>query len=103
MNKQGNRQPGVAGDTDHEQHRAGPGEGVRAPYLADGGEFAEMSVFDGAGNESVVRLTTDAEGNTAQGTGPSSEAAGADAESLLKKARRAVGDAFGPVHKSQHP
>jgi hypothetical protein len=99
MSDQGNRQEGVAGDTDHHQHRAGPGEGVRAPYLADGGDAAEMSVFDGAGNESVVRLTTDAEGNTAQGTGPTSEAAAEDAEGLLKKARRAVGDAFGPVHK----
>jgi hypothetical protein len=99
MDEQGKRQPGIAGDSDHEQRRAGPGEGVRAPYIADGGDAAEMSVFDGAGNESVVRLTTDAEGNTAQGTGPSSEAAEADADSLLKKARRAVGDAFGPVHK----
>ena len=99
MSEQGNRQSGVAGDTDHEQHRAGEGEGVRAPFLADGGEAAEISVFDGAGNESVVRMKTDAEGRTAQGTGPSSEAAAADADSLLKKARRAVGDAFGPVHK----
>ena len=99
MSDQGNRQPGVAGDTDHEQHRAGEGEGVRAPLLADGGDAAEISVFDGAGNESVVRMKTDEEGRTAQGTGPSSEAAEADADSLLKKARRAVGDAFGPVHK----
>jgi hypothetical protein len=99
MSEQGNRQEGVAGDTDHPQHRAGPSEGVRAPYLADGGDAAEMSVFDGAGNESVVRLMTDDEGHTAQGTGPTSEAAAEDAEGLLKKARRAVGDAFGPVHK----
>lgn len=99
MSEQGNRQEGIAGDTDHPQHRAGPGEGVRAPLLADGGDAAEMSVFDGAGNESVVRLKTDAEGRTAQGTGPDSESAAKDADSLLKKARRAVGDAFGPVHK----
>ena len=49
MSEQGNRQEGVAGDTDHHQHRAGPGEGVRAPFIADGGDVAEMSVFDGAG------------------------------------------------------
>lgn len=97
MTEQGNRQEGVAGESDHEQHRAGPGEGVRAPYAEEGG-VAEMSVFDGKGNESVVRLTTDADGNTAQGTGPSSEAADDDAESLLKKARRGIGEAFGPVH-----
>ena len=99
MSEQGNRQEGIAGDSDHPQHRAGPGEGVRAPLLADGGDAAEISVFDGAGNESVVRMKTDAEGRTAQGTGPDSEAAAADADGLLKKARRAVGDAFGPVHK----
>ena len=70
MSEQGNRQEGVAGDTDHPQHRAGPGEGRRAPFVADGGEAAEMSVFDGAGNESVVRLSSAAEGRTARGTGP---------------------------------
>jgi len=98
VSDQGNRQPGIAGESDHEQHRAGPGEGVRAPFADETG-VAEMSVFDGKGNESVVRVSTDADGNTAQGTGPSSEAAAADAESLLKKARRGLGDAFGPVHK----
>ena len=41
MSEQANRQEGVAGDTDHHQHRAGPGEGVRAPLLADGGDAAE--------------------------------------------------------------
>ena len=43
MSEQGNRQEGVAGDTDHPQHRAGPGEGVRAPLLADGGDAAEAT------------------------------------------------------------
>ena len=93
MSEQGNRQEGVAGDTDHPQHRAGPGEGVRAPLLADGGDAAEISVFDGAGNESVVHMTTDAEGNTAQGTGPTSEAAAEDAEGLLKNCLLYTSDA----------
>jgi len=97
MDEQEDRQAGIAGESDHHQHRAGEGEGVRAPYVEEGG-VAEMSVFDGAGNESVVRLSTDADGNSAQGTGPSSEAAADDAESLLKKARRGLGEAFGPVH-----
>ncbi len=97
MSEQGKRQEGVAGDSDHEQHRAGPGEGVRAPFAEETG-VAEMSVFDGAGNESVVRLTTDEDGNTAQGTGPDSETAAEDADGLLKKVRRGLGDAFGPVH-----
>ena len=97
MSDNDERQPDIAGESDHPQHRAGPGEGVRAPFAEDGG-FAEMSVFDGAGNESVVRMTTDEDGNTAQGTGPDSETAAEDADGLLKKVRRGLGDAFGPVH-----
>lgn len=98
MSEQGNRQPGVAGETDHPQHRAGPGEGVRAPYAAETG-VSEISVFDGAGNESVVRTVGDESGQRAQGTGPSSAAAEADAERLLKEGgRQDVGDAMGPVH-----
>jgi len=97
MSDQGNRQEGVSGDTDHEQHRAGDGEGVRAPYAAETG-VSEISVFDGAGNESVVRVATDAEGNTSQGTGATSEAAAADAEELLDEGTRTIGEGFGPVH-----
>jgi len=99
MSDQGNRQPGVAGDTDHHQHRAGAGEGVRAPFATETG-VSEISVFDGAGNESVVRTKGDETGRRAQGTGPSSEAAEADADRLLTKGgRQAIGDAMGPVHK----
>ena len=87
----------MAGDTDHEQHRAGAGEGARAPSNTETG-VSEISVFDGKGNETVVRHIADAEGNTAQGTGPSSEAAAADAEKLLKDGGRTIGDGFGPVH-----
>ena len=98
MSEQTNRQTDIAGETDHHQHRAGPGEGVRAPFAAETG-VAEISVFDGKGNESVVRLSTDADGNTAQGTGPTSADAAADAEKLLKEGRgRTVGEAFGSVH-----
>ena len=95
MSEQGNREPGIAGDTDHEQHRAGPGEGVRAPLAEESG-VSEISVFDGKGNESVVRFTGDEEGRTAQGTGDSSAEAEEDAEGLLKKARQSLGDAFSP-------
>ena len=98
MTEQGNRQPGVAGDTDHEQHRAGAGEGVRAPFATETG-VSEISVFDGAGNESVVRTVGDESGGRVQGTGPTSEAAQADAEKLQKKGgRQDIGEAFGPVH-----
>jgi len=100
MSDQGNRQPDVAGDTDHHQHRAGPDEGVRAPAATETG-VSEISVFDGAGNESVVRTTTDADGNRAQGTGSSSAEAAADAKRLLDKEGGGIGEAFGPVHHEQ--
>lgn len=98
MSEQGNRQPGVAGDTDHEQHRAGAGEGVRAPYASETG-VSEISVFDGAGNESVVRTVGGEDGSRVQGTGPTSAAAADNAQELLDKGgRQDIGEAMGPVH-----
>ncbi len=100
MSEQGNRQPNVAGDTDHPQHRAGEGEGVRAPFATDTG-VSEISVFDGAGNESVVRTTTDQSGKRVQGTGGTSADAAADAERLLSDdSGQNIGEGFGPVHES---
>ncbi len=95
MSDQGNRQPDIAGDTDHPQHRAGPGEGVRAPYATETG-VSEISVFDGAGNEQVVRTETDSAGQRVQGTGNSSAEAAADAEELLNKGGQSVGEGFVP-------
>jgi hypothetical protein len=95
MSEQGKRQEGVAGETDHEQHRAGPGEGVRAPFVEETG-VSEISIFDGAGNESVVRVAKDAEGRVAQGAGPTSEAAEAEAQELLKESRVGLSDKFSP-------
>ena len=97
MSDQGNRQEGVAGDTDHPQHRAGEGEGVRAPYAEETG-VSEISVFDGKGNEKVVRTVGDASGQRTQGTGDSSAEAAADAEKLLKKGGQTVGEGFQPVN-----
>jgi len=94
MTNTGNQDP--AGESDHPQHRAGPGEGSRAPLATETG-VSEMSIFDGAGNETVVRTTTDAEGHRAQGTGDSSAEAAADAERLLDEGG-GVGEGFGPVH-----
>ena len=99
MSEQGNRQPGVAGDTDHHQHRAGEGEGFRAPFATETG-VSEISVFDGAGNESVVRTIGGEDGSRVQGTGSSSAAAEKDAKRLLEKGgRQDIGEAMGPVHK----
>lgn len=99
MSEQGNRQEGVAGDSDHPQHRAGAGEGVRAPLNTETG-VSEISVFDGAGNESVVRTEGGEGGERVQGTGPTSAAAAENAEEMLEKGGRTdLGDAMGPVHK----
>ena len=100
MSDQGNRQEGVAGDTDHPQHRAGAGEGVRAPYAEETG-VSEISVFDGKGNESVVRTVTDDSGKRVQGTGPSSADAAEDAKKLVTDdSGQDIGEGLGPAaHK----
>lgn len=61
-------------------HRAGPGEGIRAPFAEDGGQ-AQTSIFDGKGNESVVSFGENAEGRPAQGTGPDAATASAEVAS----------------------
>jgi hypothetical protein len=89
--QQGNQQA-VIGETDHPQHRAAPGEGIRAPLASDGADHAEFSIFDGKGNESVVVVTEDDEGRRAEGTGDGSAAATADA----KKPGDRLGADFSP-------
>jgi len=71
---------GVMGPDNGPQHRAGPGEGIRAPFAQDTGAAPQTSVFDGKGNESVVVMTQDAEGKPSQGTGPSAGSAKSEAE-----------------------
>ena len=95
MSEQGNRQEGIAGDTDHEQYRAGEGEGVRAPFATETG-VSEISIFDGKGNESVVRHTRTEEGHVAQGAGATSEEAANEAEELLKDSTVGLSDKFSP-------
>jgi len=68
---------GVMG-SNQDKRRAGPGEGIRAPFAQDTGGQAQSSVFDGKGNESVIVYGTNEEGRPAQGTGP--DVASADAE-----------------------
>src|SRR5437763_572245 len=61
---------------------------------------AEIAASEGAGNESVGRTMGDETGRRAQGTGPTSSAAEANAEELLEKGgREDIGEAMGPVHK----
>jgi hypothetical protein len=71
---------GVVGPGNDPQHRAGPGEGVRAPFAEHEGGDPQISVFDGKGNEQVVVASANREGNLAQGTGPDSESARAEAQ-----------------------
>ena len=95
MSEQGNRQEGITGDTDHEQYRAPDGEGVRAPLAEETG-VSEISIFDGKGNESVVRHMATEEGKQAQGAGATSEEAAEEAKSLLEKTRQGLSDKFSP-------
>lgn len=71
---------GGAGTSDHEQHRAGPDEGVRAPFSTESGEPPQISIFDGKGDESVVVAADNDAGIPSQGTGASAEEALADAK-----------------------
>ncbi len=89
---EGSERQRVVGETDHPQHRAAPGEGVRAPLAQDGAENAQISVFDGKGNESVVVLADDEKGKPRQGTGPDAATAMADA----KNPETVIGGAFSP-------
>ena len=88
---QGNQQANLG--TEGPRHRAAPGEGVRAPFIKDGADHAEFSIFDGKGNESVVVVADGADGRVVEGTGPDSAAAMADA----KRSGETLGKDFGPV------
>jgi len=82
----------VTGLSAPDSNRAGEGEGVRAPLAQDGADHSEFSVFDGAGNESVVVVGTNDEGKVSQSTGKSSE----EAQGLLGKMKERLGEGFGP-------
>ena len=60
------------------RHRLGADEGIRAPFAQDTTGQAQTSVFDGKGNESVVLLGENRDGEPAQGTDP--DLASAEAE-----------------------
>jgi len=73
---------GVMGSV-KDRHRAGPGEGIRAPFAQETGGQAQTSVFDGKGNESVVVFGVNEDGKPAKGVAdapPSEAEAEAEAE-----------------------
>jgi hypothetical protein len=79
------------GSSDHPQHRTPPGEGSEAAMSEGTGQPAEMSLYDGAGNETTSVLTEDAEGRPRQGTGETTEEAIQEARS-----GKPIGEAFNP-------
>ncbi|MFN2608748.1 MAG: hypothetical protein ABR511_12805 [Acidimicrobiales bacterium] len=83
----------VVGQSDTDTHRAPEGEGVRAPLAQHGADHPEFSVFDGAGNETVVAVTTNDDGKVVQSTGATS----AEAMKAAGKQDERLGKGFGPV------
>lgn len=78
-----------------EKYRAPANEGWRAPFLGESGSepgAAQHSIYDGAGNETVVVTTTNEEGVRKQGTGKTAEEAAKDARS----SKEPIGEGFNP-------
>lgn len=71
---------GVMGPGQEPQHRAPAGDGHRAPLAQETGGTPQYSSFDSKGNERVVALSTNEQGQPAKGTGPDAASAKADAE-----------------------
>ena len=74
---------------DHLHELAGEDEGIRSSSPD------QMSVFDGAGNESVVVIGEDEEGRRKDGTGASAAEAAAD----VKDTKEPIGEGFYPPPK----
>lgn len=60
----------------------------------DADDPSQMSLYDGAGNETVVVMAENEQGRRAQGTGATAEEARADAE----KGDSLLGEGFGPAN-----
>ena len=74
--------------------RVPEGEGISAPFAADSGGPPQTSVFDGAGNESVVTLGQNEDGRVAEGTGATLE----DAMDDATDGSTMLGKDFNPKH-----
>ena len=86
--------PERVGESDHPQHRTPPGEGSETPLSEKEGGPAEMSLYDGMGNETSAVLTEDEQGFPRQGTGKDREDAIEDA----KDPDSVIGQGFNPTH-----
>ncbi|HEX2192390.1 MAG TPA: hypothetical protein VHH09_04290 [Acidimicrobiales bacterium] len=79
--------------TPAEARRAPEGEGNRAPLAQEtGGDEAQFSIFDGAGNEDVVVVTENAEGKPVAATGHSAD----EARKSVDKMDTMIGDGYSP-------
>lgn len=77
--------------------KAPEGEGISAPLSTESGGPPQTSIFDGAGNESVVVLgQNEKDGRVSEGTGATLEDATQDA----RKGDTLLGDDFSPGKKS---
>jgi hypothetical protein len=70
-----------AGSSDHSQHRTPEGEGSDSTMSEKESGPAEVSVYDGMGNEKVMVTTDGDDGRAIQGTGDTAEEAVKDAKS----------------------
>lgn len=77
--------------------KAPDGQGVAAPFASESGGPPQTSIFDGAGNESVVTLAEGSDGRVAEGAGATLEEAVDDA----KTGATLLGDDFSPGHKTK--
>ncbi|HET7489725.1 MAG TPA: hypothetical protein VFJ85_17490 [Acidimicrobiales bacterium] len=75
--------------------KAPEGQGVSAPLASESGGPPQTSIFDGAGNESVVTLAQGPDGRVAEGAGPTLEDALRDAET----GDTLLGEDFSPDHE----
>lgn len=77
--------------------RVPAGEGISSPPASETGGPPQTSIFDGAGNESVVTLGQDKDGRVAEGAGATLDDAMEDAA----EGDTLLGDDFSPG-KGQH-
>jgi len=69
------------GSSDHEQDRTPEGEASEATMATEESGPAQVSVYDGMGNEKVMITTDGDDGTAVQGTGATADEAVKDAKS----------------------
>ena len=78
------------GSSDHPQHRTPAGEASESPLSEQEPGPAQVSIYDGMGNERVMVTADGEDGRAAQGTGDT-------AEDAMEDVKRAGGGPLGPA------